>query len=181
MKLTFKLSFSDYYEYNKVYSKIAIGKNLSSIFTIGLFEAVIGAIALVLFFLKILSNGVSLLLGAILAAVGVYMMLHSKVFFYTKLKKEVRLKYKTHDYFKNERNVELADEYLLAYSDSDDYRASYREDLKEIIETKNLFIIMIHGRRGIIVPKSEVEQQEVRSELSRISETYGVRYRHIKE
>ncbi len=181
MKLTFRLSLANYYEYNKVYSKIAIGKNLSAIFTIGLFEAVIGVAVLVLFFLKILSNGVSLLLGAILAAVGVYMMLHSKVFFYIKLKKEVSHKYKSHDYFKSERSVELAEEYLLAYSESDDYRANYREDLKEIIETKNLFMIMIHGRRGIIVPKSEVEQQEVRGELSRISETYGVRYRHIKE
>lgn len=180
MKLTFKLSFENYYEYNRIYSKIAIGKNLSAVFNIGVFEAVVGVILLGLYFLQILANGASLIAGGVLTAVGVYMMLHSKVLFYTKLKREVRRKYKTQDYFKNERNVELFEEYMLTYSDTDDYRASYRDDLKEIIETPNLYMVMVHGRRGIIIPKSAVPNEELRSVLRGLSQEYGVRYRYIK-
>ena len=180
MKLSFMLSIDNYHEYNKVYSKISIGKNLEFIFKLGIFETVVGVCILLCRLLNVLKNNTSLLLGILLTVVGVYMILHAKVLFFSKLKREVTKKFKENDYFKNERTVEIYDEYLTTSSESDDYRANYNEDLKEIIETQNLFMIMVHGRRGIIIPKSAGDTKEIRQVLKCIAEEYNVRYRSIK-
>ncbi len=180
MKLTFKVSFDNYYEYNRVYSKIAVGKSLASIFKMGIFSVIAGIALVAMYFAEVLSATLFLLVGAILTAAGIYMMLYSKAFFHLKLKKEVHKKFNSTDYFKNERTVELFDDYMIAYSEDDDYQGDYDNDLKEFIETENLFVIMVHGRRGIIVPKAEVDVQELRKLLKKISEEYYVRYRDIK-
>lgn len=181
MKLTFKVSFDNYYEYNRVYSKIAVGKNLKSIFKMGGFATVAGVTAIAMYFARLLEISLLLYGGAILTVIGLYMMLYSKALFYLKLKKDVRRKFKNSDYFKNERTVEFFGDYMVAHSENDDYCGDYDEDLKEFIETENLFMIMVHGRRGIIVPKAEVDAQELRALLKKISEENDVRYRYIKE
>lgn len=179
MKITFKLSFDNYYEYNRIYSKISVGKNLETIFKLGVFEAVVGLAVLFFRLIQVLHNNTSIVLGAILAVVGIYMMLHSKYFFYARMKREVKDRFKS-EYFKNERNIELEDDHIITSSETDDYRANFNEDLKEVIETENLFMIMVHGRRGIIIPKSAVNADEVRGKLRFIAEEYNVRYRIIR-
>ncbi len=180
MKLNFRLSFDNYYEYNRVYSKISIGGQLSAIFKAGIFMAVVGAAIMVAFALSFITKMPSLFLGGIVFAVGVYMILYAKVIYANRLKKEVRRKYRTSDYFAVERTVELLDTQFLAYSENDEYRGDYDEDIKEFIETENLFLIMVRGRRGIIIPKSEVDEREVSTVIRRISEEYELRRRRIK-
>ena len=180
MKITFNLSFDNYYEYNRVYSRISIGKNLNTIFKLGVFEAVVGLGVLFLRLIQVLHNKTSIVLGILLAVVGIYMILHSKVFFYTKMKREVAYRFKNHEYFKNARTVEIGDDHIITSSEVDDYRANFNEDLKEFIETENLFMVMVHGRRGIIIPKSVVEVKELREVFRKIAEEYNVRYRSIR-
>lgn len=181
MKLKFSLSFENYYEYNKVYSKLAIGKKLDSIFKMGGFILVAGVTAIAMYFAKVFQIPLVLYGGAAAVVIGLYMMLHSKLFFKLKLKKQVRRKFKTDDYFKGERTVEFFDDYLLDCSENDDYRINFSDDLKEIIETKNFFMIMVRGRRGIIIPKDKVQADELRELFKEITEKYYSRYRQIKE
>lgn len=177
MKYEFKLSFEEYYEYNKIYSRLSIGRTLKIIFNLGLAEFIAGIILIILCLFNVFGNGWTIALSIILAAIGAYMMLYSKIFFYTRLKREVRYKHRTQDYFKNIRTVEVSDEYALAYSDTDDYRANFNEDLKEVIETENLIMIMVHGRRGIIIPKRVTNIDELREHLKQVCDGYGIRYR----
>ena len=180
MKLNFRLSFENYYEYNKVYSKISIGKRINSIFKAGIFMSVVGVIVLVAFFAGLLTKTASLFLGAIVMAVGLYMVFYSKVVFNRRLKKEILKKYREKDYFHVERIVEFLDKQFLVYSENDEYRGDYDEDIKEFIETENLFLIMVRGRRGVIIPKNQVDEREVRATIRKISEDYDIGRRRMK-
>lgn len=180
MKLNFRLSFENYYEYNRVYSRISIGKNISAICKTGIFMAVVGIVILACFFAGVLTKTASLLLGSIIFAIGVFMVIYANLIFSYRLKKEVRRKYRTSDYFKVERTVELLDTHFLAYSENDEYRGDYSEDIKEFIETENLFLIMVRGRRGIIIPKKSVDEKEVARTIRRIAEDYDIGRRRIK-
>ena len=181
MKIKFNLSLENYYEYNRVYSKLLIGKSLRSIFNTGVCMLVAGAVAAAAYFIGLSANPLLLCVGAAAAVIGIYMMLYSKLFFKKKLRRDVEKKFKTEDYFKTERTVELCDGYLLAYSENDEYRGTYSDDLKEIIETKDLFVVMVHARRGIIVPKAAVDEKELRELLKKIANENDARYRFIKE
>ncbi len=180
MKLTFRLSFENYYEYNRVYSRISIGRNISAIFKAGIFMAVVGAAILACFIAGMLTKTASLFLGSIVFAIGVFMIIYAKFIFNHRLKKEVRRKYRTSNYFDVERTVELLDTQFLVYSENDEYRGDYDEDIKEFIETENLFLIMVRGRRGVIIPKSAVDEKEVSRTIRRIAEEYEIGRRRIK-
>ena len=180
MKLNFRLSFENYYEYNRVYSKISIGRNISAIFKGGVFMAAVGALILAACAASLLTKTASILLGGIVFAVGVYMIFYSKFVFGHKLKKEVRRKFRTSDYFNAERTVEFLDTQFLVYSENDEYRGDYDEDIKEFIETENLFLIMVRGRRGVIIPKDAVDVREVSKIIRRIAEDYDIGRRRIK-
>ena len=180
MKLNFRLSFENYYEYNRVYSKISIGSRISAIFKAGIFMAVVGVAILACFFAGMLTKTASLLLGGIVFAVGIYMILFAKLIYNHRLKKEVRRKYRTSDYFNVERTVEFLDTQFLVYSENDEYRGDYEEDIKEFIETENLFLIMVRGRRGVIIPKKAVDEREVGMLIRKIAEDYDIGRRRIK-
>ena len=180
MKLNFKLSFENYYEYNRVYSKISVGRNIDAIFKAGIFMAIVGAVILACFFAGLLTKTTSLFLGSVLCAVGVFAIIYAKLIFNHRLKKEVFRKYRTNNYFDVERTVEFLDTQFLAYSENDEYRGDYDEDIKEFIETENLFLIMVRGRRGVIIPKDSVNENEVRSTIRRIAEEYEIGRRRIK-
>ena len=180
MKITFKLSFDNYLEYNRIYSRIAVGKKLRSIFNVGLFVMIVGLCSLLIWLVQGFENSVIALFGALLSVFGLYLSLYAKVFFQLRLKREVTKKFKTSDYFKGERTVELEEKRIITSSESDSYCAVFADDLKEVIETPNLFLVMVHGRRGIIIPKSAVEVKAFRELLREITEQNNVRYRSIK-
>lgn len=180
MELKFRLSFENYYEYNRIYSRISIGKNMDSIFKSGIFMAVVGAVILACFIAGKFTKIGSLFLGLILLAVGAFAIIYTKLIFNHRLKKEVRRKYRTSNYFNVERTVEFLEKQFLVYSENDEYRGDYDEDIKEFIETENLFLIMVRGRRGVIIPKKAVDEKEVRKLLRRIAEEYDIGRRRIK-
>ena len=180
MKLNFNLSFENYYEYNRVYSRLSVGKHISGVLKAGIFMSVAGAGILLCYLIKLITKIQSLFLGGVILAVGLYMILYAGLIFNHRLKKQVLKKYNTSDYFDVPRTVELLDTTFAAYSDNDDFRGEYEEDIKEFIETENLFLIMVRGRRGIIIPKSEVDEKEVSRTIRRIAEEYEIKRRRIK-
>ena len=180
MKLNFRLSFENYYEYNRIYSKISIGRNIRAIFKAGIFMAVVGAVILACFIAGLIVKPASLLFGSLIFAVGLFSIIYAKLIFNHNLKKEVRRKYRTNNYFDVERTVEFLDTNFLVYSENDEYRGDYDEDIKEFIETENLFLIMVRGRRGVIIPKKEVEEREVSTIIRRIAEEYEIGRRRMK-
>lgn len=181
MKLQFSLSFENYYEYNRICSKLKIGKGLRSIFNTGVCMLVAGAVGAAAYFIKLSVEPLLLYVGVAAAVIGIYMVLYSRLLFKRKLKKQVQKKFEAEDYFKTERTVEIFDDCLLDYSENDEYRAGYSEDLREFIETQNLFVVMVYDRRGIIIPKSAADTPELRALLKRIAVENDARYRYIKE
>lgn len=179
MELNFKISFENYYEYNRIYAKMSLGKKINRIIFCGIVEIIAAAALLILALVRSYKPGTYLISAAVII-VGLFQLVYALVLFPKSLKREVTKKYRTLDYFKGERKVVISSEYVSTSSENDSDIFYYEDEVKEFIESKNLFMIMIRGRRGIIIPKSEETQTHVREILQYAAKRYSKGYRYIK-
>lgn len=163
-KLNYNISFEDYFSYNKTVFSLQLDEKAKRTWWQGILISVLAVILIIVDIVFYQSQVFYLVLGAVVAVLGVYISLFYKVIAPRMLKKSVVKSFDSaKDGFLN-REVKFFEDH---FTDLDEYFKGEIKyfDLSSIVETETLLLLMFSDMRAVIIPKSAGVSPELKEFL----------------
>ena len=162
VKVTYRLEFGEFSDYNEFLAGDIIGKSKKKVTTCGIFE-IIFSCALFLYNFILGDNSLMLfIMGLALFMVGLFCTMFYGVFFDSQLKRSILKEYNNNPYFANDTTLTFTEDGIKETNKVGKGFTEYHQ-LGESVIYNDILIIKLTETNGFAIPRramnSEIEQQ----------------------